>query len=157
MKDRSYAAEDVRTPVREVERGCEFNWLPIYSSCPSDHFLPHFGPGRWCELLDLGNFGRRQAHEQVFQIIIRVDTVPTATTQQRIDHGATFTGVGVSNEHPIAFSQCAGPNAVLDFIIINFHQSVGDEPGQRFPAFQRIINRLAEQSLYHRREECHRV
>ena len=42
-----------------------------------DQFLHRFDldPRRWCELLDPRDLGRRQAGEQIFQIIERVDAV----------------------------------------------------------------------------------
>src|SRR5277367_3416437 len=48
------------------------------SSCLSYRFLPRFGlgPRCWRELLDLGDLGRWQAREQIFEIIKRVDLMP---------------------------------------------------------------------------------
>ncbi len=90
-------------------------------------------PFRRRERFDLGDQSSWQAREQILQIIIRVDTVPPATSQQCVDNCAAFTGVGMSNEHPISPSKCAGPNAVLNFVIIVFQKTVGDKPRQRFP------------------------
>ncbi len=40
------------------------NRLPIYSSSLSDRLFPRFGlgPRPWCEILDLGDFGRWQPY-----------------------------------------------------------------------------------------------
>src|SRR5208337_302361 len=96
----------------EVERGgTPDQWL-ISSSCLSDQFLLRFGigPRRWRKLSDLGDLGCRQPREQILQIIKRVDPVPPTTAQQCVYHRAALPGFRMSDEHPIAFSKCAGPN-----------------------------------------------
>src|SRR5208282_4268809 len=78
------------------------------SSGLSEHLLLRFGfdPLRWCELLDLGNLGRRQAREQILQIIERIDSVPPATAQQSINHRAAFSRFGMPDKQPVLFSKC---------------------------------------------------
>ena len=70
----------------------------ICSSCLSDRFFLRFGPGPrgWRELFDLGDLGGWQAGEQIFQVIKRVDPMPAATAQQRINHDAALTETGRS-------------------------------------------------------------
>jgi hypothetical protein len=51
------------------------------------------------------------------------------------------------NEQPILLSQCAGPNRILNDVVIYFQNAVVHEPGQGFPPFQHIINRLSQQPL----------
>jgi hypothetical protein len=45
----------------------------------SNHFFLRagLGPRRWCEFFNLGNLGRRQACEQILEIIKRIDPVPS--------------------------------------------------------------------------------
>ena len=73
----------------------------------SDHFLLRFGlgPRRWRELFDLGDLGRRQAGEQIFQVIEWIDPVPPATAQQGVNHRAAFPGFRMPNEQPVLFSE----------------------------------------------------
>jgi len=71
-------------------------------------------PHRGRELLDLSNFGGGQTGKQIFQIIERVDAVPPATAQKRVNYGAAFAGFRMPNEHPIAFSKGTWPYAVFD-------------------------------------------
>lgn len=63
----------------------------------SGHFLLRFAPGpsRWRELLDLGDLGHRQTREQIFQVIERIDTVPTATAQQSVNHRIALASLGM--------------------------------------------------------------
>jgi len=43
--------------------------------------------------------------------------VPPATAQQRVNHRTAFAGVGMPNEHPIAFSKGAWANRIFDFVM----------------------------------------
>lgn len=56
-------------------------------------------PSSWCELVDLGDLGRWQTGEQIFQIIDRVNPMPPATAQQCVNHGTAFASFGMPNEH----------------------------------------------------------
>jgi len=76
---------------------------PTCSSCLSDYFLLRSGPGCWRELSDLGDLGRWQAREQILQVIKWVDLVPTATSQQGVNHCATFPRFRMPDEQKILF------------------------------------------------------
>jgi hypothetical protein len=76
----------------------------------SDHFFLRFGPRRWCEILDLGDFGRRQAGEQISKVIKRVDAISPATAQQSVDHRAAFAGFGMPYEQKILFPESRRAN-----------------------------------------------
>jgi len=77
--------------------------LKAESSCPSNYHLLRFGPRRWRELSDLGDLGRWQAREQILQVIKWVDLVPTATSQQGVNHCATFPRFRMPDEQKILF------------------------------------------------------
>jgi len=66
-----------------------------------------------------------------------------ATAQQSVDHGAAFPGFRMPDEQKVLFSESTGPNRILDQVLVDLQTPVGDEPRQRFPAFLRVINRLA--------------
>ena len=106
-----------------------------------------FCPNRWGELFNLGDHGRWHAGEQIFQIIKRIDSVPSATAQQRVNHGAAFASFGMPNEQPVLFSKGAGSNRIFNQVVINLQSAVGDELRQSRPPFQHVINRLSEQTL----------
>ena len=89
--------------------------LPERSISPS----PLSGPRRWCELPNLRDLGRWQTREQILQVIIRIDPLPPTTAQQRVDHRATISGLGMANEQPVLLSDCTGPNRILDQIIVD--------------------------------------
>lgn len=96
-------------------------------------------PRRWRELFDFRDFSRRQTRKQIFQVIERVDSLPPATAQQGVDHGAAFSGSRMSNEQPVLFSKGTGPNGVLDGIAVDFQHAVVHESRERFPMFQRVV------------------
>jgi len=100
--------------AQDYKSELNFNGLPTRSSCLSDHLLFSLAPCRWRERSDLGDLGRWQAREQIFQIIERVDPVPPATAQQGINHRTAFPGFGMPDEQKILFSKGTGPNRILD-------------------------------------------
>ena len=55
-----------------------------------NYHLLRFGPCLWRELFDLGDFGRWQTGEQIFQVSKRVYAMPPTTAQQGVDHGGAF-------------------------------------------------------------------
>ncbi len=63
--------------------------------------------------------------------------MPPTTAQQGVDHRATFASFGMPNEQPIFLSKCAGPNRILNEVVIYFQTTVVHEPGQCFPPFSR--------------------
>ena len=79
--------------------------LPTCSSGLDKHFLLRFGydPHRWRELPDLGNLGRRQACEQIPQVIKWVEAVPPTTAQQCVNHRAAFASLRMTNEQKVLF------------------------------------------------------
>jgi len=79
--------------------------MRICSSYISDYSLLRFGPHRWRELVDLGDFGCGQARDQIFQIIKWVEAMPPTTAQQRVNYRTAFSGFGMSNEQKILFCQ----------------------------------------------------
>ncbi len=85
------------------------------SSCLSDQFRLGFTPrpGSRRELLNLGNLGRWQTRKQIFQVIERVDTMPPATAQQCVNHGAAFASFRMSEEQKVLFSECRRTNRVF--------------------------------------------
>lgn len=64
--------------------------------------------------------------------------MPSATAQQGVNYGTAFTSFGMAYEQPVLFAKCAGPNCVLDEVVVDLQRAVLDEPVQGFPAFQRI-------------------
>jgi hypothetical protein len=72
------------------------------------------GPGCRRERFDFGDLGHRQACEQILQTIKWVETMPPATTQQGVDHRATFASLRMPDEQKITFSERTGPNGILD-------------------------------------------
>jgi hypothetical protein len=89
---------------------------PKTSSYLSNRFLPRFSPRRWSELFDLGNLGRRQAHEQIIQIIKGVDPMSPATAQQCVNHRTTFASFGMPNEQPVAPVTATGAGPAFTLI-----------------------------------------
>ena len=68
-----------------------------------------FGPGRRRELLDVGDLGRRQTREQIFQVVERIEVVPPTTAQQCVKDRAAFSGAGMANEQPILLVMASSP------------------------------------------------
>ena len=64
--------------------------------------------------------------------------MPAATAKQSVDHRAAFTGLRMPNEHPIAFSECAGPNQIFQEIGVNIQNSIVHETVQCIPTFQGV-------------------
>ena len=48
--------------------------------------------------MDFGDFGRRQATEDIGEIVLRVDAAPPATEQDGVDHGAAPSRLRMTNE-----------------------------------------------------------
>jgi hypothetical protein len=90
---------------------------PTCSSCLSDYFLLRSGPGCWRELSDLGDLGRWQAREQILQIIKWIDPMPTATSQQGVDHRTPFASFRMPEEQEILFPESTWPNTVFNEIM----------------------------------------
>jgi len=84
----------------------------IRSSGLSNHFFLRFGlgPSHWRELLDLGDLGRWQTREQIFEIVEWIDPVTPTTGEQSVNYRAPFPGFRMADEQPIFLSNCAGPN-----------------------------------------------
>ena len=76
---------------------------PNRSGRLSERLAFGLGPGSRGEGLDHGDFGRRQAREQILQIVKWIDPVAATTPQQRVDDRTTFPSLGVPNEQPVLF------------------------------------------------------
>ena len=96
------------------------------SSRPSDQFRLRCGPRRWRELSDLGDPGCWQAREQILQVIERVDPVPTATAQQRVDHRAPFASLRMSHEQPVFLSKSRGAYGILHKVVVDLDTTVSN-------------------------------
>ena len=55
------------------------------------------------QVLDLSDFQRGQARQDVGEIFLRVQAAPPATDQNGIDHRTTPSGIGVADEEPPLF------------------------------------------------------
>ena len=83
------------------------------SGCPSKRNCLGLGPRAGRELLDLGDLGRREAREQILQILERVDALPPTTAQQGVDHRAALARGGMPDEEPILLAEGTGANGIL--------------------------------------------
>src|ERR1017187_7822602 len=101
-------------------------------------------------MLVLRDLRRGQACEQILQIIEWIETVPPTTAQQGVDHRAAFPSLRMSNKQPVFLSKGTRPNGILDQVVVNLQTPVVHKPRQRLPAFQSVINGLAEQTLRQR-------
>jgi hypothetical protein len=95
------------------------------------------GPPRRDEVSDLGDIGRRQALEQIFQIIEGIDPMSSATAQQGVNHRAAFPSFRMSKEQKILFPKSTGPDCILDQVVVDLQNSVSNEPCQRCLAVHR--------------------
>ena len=61
-------------------------------------------PGFWRDILDLPVSHGGQPAENIAEVSIGLDAVATAALNDRVDHGAAFSSVGVTEEEPVLFS-----------------------------------------------------
>lgn len=72
-----------------------------------------FGPGRRGEGFQVRGLCFGQAFENVLEIFGRVDPVPPATAQHRVDHRAALPGFGMADEQKVLLPDGRGPDGVL--------------------------------------------
>ena len=109
-----YLSNGCRVVLRSVRLG----WL-----------LSGLGPGSRSELLDLLIGSSGQPFEYVGQVLERVDFMPAATAQQRINNGAVPASVGMTGEEKVLFANGGRTNGVLDQVVVNLHAAVLDVAG----------------------------
>jgi hypothetical protein len=78
----------------------------------------------WQKSLDLGDFCGRQAGEDIAEIFPRVQAAPPATDQDRIDHGAAPSGLGMANEQPSPAAHRRRPNVILHQVVVDLEAPV---------------------------------
>jgi len=76
------------------------------------------------EFADLSDLRRRQAGQHVGQIVLRVQAAPPATDQDRIDHGAAPSGLGMANEQPSPAAHRRRPNVILHQVVVDLEAPV---------------------------------
>ncbi len=65
------------------------------------------------QVLDLSDFQRGQASQDVAEIFLRVEAASPATDQDGIDHRTAPPGLGVADEEPPFAAHRRGPDIVL--------------------------------------------
>jgi hypothetical protein len=66
------------------------------------------------QFVDLGDLDGRQASQHVGEIFMGVQTPPPAAAQDRANHRAAPSGIGVAYEKPALSTHCRRANVVLD-------------------------------------------
>lgn len=75
------------------------------------------GPGSGRNGGDFALFHVRQAFEHIAQVFGRVDPVPSAAAQDRVDDCATPTRIRVPDEEEVLLADGRGPDGVIDEIM----------------------------------------
>jgi hypothetical protein len=80
------------------------------------------------QLLDLRNLRGGQPAEDVAEICLRVQSSPPAADQDRINHRAAPSGLGMANEQPPPAAHCCKPDIILHQLVVDFEASVREIP-----------------------------
>src|SRR5256885_14694422 len=103
-----YPAGGPRLDNRVICRPEKVFWRAMASSGLRERgslFLPGLrraalGPVGWSKLVNLGDFGRRQAGEEIPKIVKGIKAMASATAQESINDVAALARCGASNEQP---------------------------------------------------------
>ena len=71
-------------------------------------------PVGWHQLADFGDHHVGQAFEHVGEVFGGLVAVPAAAFDDRVDHSASPSGLGVADEEPVFLAQGGRANGVLD-------------------------------------------
>ena len=66
-----------------------------------------------------------------------------AALNDRVDYRTAFSGLGVSEEQPVLFSEGGWPDGVFDQVVVDFNQWVPEINLQRLPLIQSVVDGLA--------------
>ena len=111
------------------------------------HLPPHFVPRLGCDFRDLaiGHVGK--ACEHFTKISERVKTATAAVFNDGINDGAALTGIGITDEEPVLFSDGRGTNGVFYEVVVQLHAAIIQINFQCGPLAQSVINGSAQQAL----------
>ncbi len=99
------------------------------------------------QFVDLRDLRRGQAGQDVGEIFLRVQATPPATDQDRIDHRAAPSRLGVANEEPSLAAHRRRANVILDQIVIDLKASVLQLPDQGTVLVQKVIHGFGQRAL----------
>jgi hypothetical protein len=71
------------------------------------------------QFLDLGDLRRGQATQYIGKIFLRVEATSPTADQDRIDHHAAPSGLGMANKQPWSPPHGRRPDDVLDQVVVD--------------------------------------
>ena len=78
-----------------------------------------FRPLLRCKVGDIPVCAFGDAGEHVAQILMRIDAASAATFDNRVDHGAALSGLGVSKKQPVLLADSRRPNGIFHAIVVD--------------------------------------
>ncbi len=67
-----------------------------------------------------------QSREHIPKVGVWIDSATTATFDDGVDDGAAFSGLGLSDEEPILFSDGRWSDRVFDQVVVHFDAPIGE-------------------------------
>jgi hypothetical protein len=95
-------------------------------------FRREFGNLPVCALGDAGKL--------FSQILMRIDTASVATFDNRVDHGAALSGLGVSEKRPVLLAESCRSNRIFHTIVVDFDTAIGGILGVKLPLRERVAD-----------------
>ena len=80
------------------------------------------------------------AGERVAQILMRIDAASAATFDNRVDHGAALSGLGVSKKQPVLLADSRRPNGIFHSIVVDFDAAIADIFDERLPVREGVTD-----------------
>ncbi len=73
------------------------------------------------------------ALQALYQLLMRMNLMELASTEQRVDRGCICGGLMRAGKQVVLTSQCNGRNPVLHEIVVHLHASIAGEADQAIP------------------------
>ena len=103
-----------------------------------------FRPLLRCKVGDIPVCAFGDAGEHVAQILMRIDAASAATFDNRVDHGAALSGLGVSKKQPVLPADSRRPNGIFHSIVVDFDAAIADIFDERLPVREGLTDGLAK-------------
>lgn len=95
-----------------------------------------------------GGLGRvREAGEQIGQVGLGVDASAVAVADEGIKMGGAFAAFGIAHEKPVLLADRAGPDGVLDQIVVDLDPAVLEEHKEFVPLAEGVSDSFAGEAL----------
>ena len=99
------------------------------------------------QIVNLSNLRGRQASEDIGEIFLGVQTSPSATDQDRIDHRAAPSRIRMTNEEPALAAYCCRPNVIFNQVVVDFKPPILKIAPQGVIFVEEIVHRLTQCAL----------